>query len=93
MGHSGKVEIFCPSEEELLPPEFKDKPEEVIETSRRLPEWRRSSGSNEGTTLGNWVNSTRREHAGEETAALDRGIARAAPRARAWRPGELEDGA
>ena len=39
----------------------------VVQSRRRarLPEWRRSSVSSEGT-LGNWVGIYRREHAGEE---------------------------
>ena len=47
-------------------PEFKDEAVKmVIETSRPIARVAKEIGINEGT-LGNWVSSYRREHAGEE---------------------------
>jgi len=47
-------------------PEFREEAvKQVIETSRPIAQVAKELGINEGT-LGNWVNSYRREHAGEE---------------------------
>jgi transposase len=47
-------------------PEFRDETvRKVIEASRPVAQVAREAGVNE-TTLGNWVNQYRKEHAGEE---------------------------
>jgi len=57
-----------PSHRKKYSPEYREEAvKSVIETSRPIAQVARELGVNEGT-LGNWVNTYRREHAGEEPA-------------------------
>ena|SRR6266542_6899105 len=58
--------MILPRPKRDFSPEFRDEAVRlVIETSRPIAQVAKELGINPGT-LGNWVNSYRREHAGEE---------------------------